>query len=171
MFDVPESSQNIGILFNLIALHEIDFLLSEDLKLHNVTLGKQSHSSKHPCSYCDGHFNVAIRRWVKGKDITLKNLSSDRKRWLEEGNGDRSQLQKFNNVEKEALVSFDENEKILVKIPPPALHVCLIGPVNMIINQLEKVYPEVSKDIERLHIVRERYQGKTFEGICYSSYP
>ena len=171
VFDVPETSHNIGILFNLISLNEIDFLLSEDLKLHNVTLGKQSHSSKHPCSYCDGFFDVTIRRWVKGNDITLKSLRSDRKQWMEEGKGDRSQLQRFNNVENEALVSFDENEKILVKIPPPALHVCLIGPVNYIINQLEKVYPDISKDIERLHIVRERYQGKTFEGICYSSYP
>ena len=171
VFDVPETSHNIGILFNLISLNEIDFLLSEDLKLHNVTLGKQSHSSKHPCSYCDGFFDVTIRRWVKGNDITLKSLRSDRKQWMEEGKGDRSQLQRFNNVENEALVSFDENEKILVKIPPPALHVCLISPVNYIINQLEKVYPDISKDIERLHIVRERYQGKTFEGICYSSYP
>ena len=165
--EVPESSHNIRILFNLLSISEIDFILSEDLKLHNITLGKQSHSSKHPCSYCNGFYNNKIRRWVKGDALTLRNLSSDRKRWLEETKGDRSQLQKFNNVEHEAIVSFDEDSRILVKIPPPALHVCLIGPVNYIIQQLEKVYPSVSDEIKRLHIVRERYQGKTFEGVYH----
>ena len=165
--DVPESSHNIRILFNLLGISEINFILSQDLKLHNITLGKQSHSSKHPCSYCNGFYNNKIQRWVKGDDLTLRNLSSDRKQWLRETNGDRSQLQKFNNVEHEAIVSFDEDSRILVKIPPPALHVCLLGPVNYIIQQLEKVYPSVSDEIERLHIVRERYQGKTFEGVYH----
>ena len=167
--DVPESSHNIGILFNLIGIHEIDFILSEDLKLHNITLGKQSHSSKHPCSYCNGYFNPKTRRWVKGDAITLKNLRSDRKRWLEETNGDRNRLQEFNNVEHGALVFFDENSKILVHIPPPQLYVCLLGPVNYIVGKLEKVCPSISKEIERLHVVRERNKEKLLK-VCIISF-
>ena len=162
--DVPETSHNIRILFNLVGIHEMNFILSEDLKLHNITLGKQSHTSKHPCSYCSGYFDLKLRRWIKGDPITLKSLSNDRRRWLEETDGDRSRLQEYNNVEHEALVSFDNDTKILLKIPPPPLHVCLLGPVNHIIQQMEKVFPAIKDRISKLRVVRERYQGKTYEG-------
>ena len=171
----PETSHNIKILYDIANLNEVDFLLSQDLKLHNITLGKQTHSSKHPCPYCTGYYNSKSRRWVKGESITLKKLNSDRNRWLEETGGIRKKLQDFNNVEHPAIVSFDENTKVLLKIPPPSLHVCLLGPTNDIIHHLEKIYPDVTKilDID-LHLVREDYQGKTYEGkfssrVCFQN--
>ena len=78
-------------------------------------------------------------------------------------------------MEHPAIVSFDENTKVLLKIPPPSLHVCLLGPTNDIIHHLEKIYPDVTKilDID-LHLVREDYQGKTYEGkfssrVCFQN--
>ena len=161
----PETPHNIKILYDIANLNEVDFLLSQDLKLHNITLGKQTHSSKHPCPYCTGYYDSKSRRWVNGESITLKKLNSDRNRWLKESGGIRKKLQDFNNVEHPAIVSFDENTKVLLKIPPPLLHVCLLGPTNDIIHHLEKIYPDVTKILDRdLHLVREDYQGKTYEG-------
>ena len=48
---VPETYHNLGILLNLISLHEIEYILSCDLKLANIVLGLQNHSSKYPCCY------------------------------------------------------------------------------------------------------------------------
>ena len=61
-------------------------------------------------------------------------------------------------------MEFDENVKVLMKIPPPALHVCLLGPTNDIIKHLQKVYPGVREELEKLYVVKENYHGKTFEG-------
>ena len=163
----PETPHNIKLLYDITSINEIDFMLSQDLKLHNITLGKQTHSCKHPCSYCTGYYNSNTRRWVVGEPLTLKSLNIDRNRWLNETGGNRKRLQEFNNVEHPAIVSFDENTKILFKIPPPLLHVCLLGPTNDIINHLEKIYPNVTRILdEELHLVREDYQGKTYEGMC-----
>ena len=47
--DVPETSHNIKVLWDLCGVDDIEYILSEDIKLHNITHGKQTHSSKHPC--------------------------------------------------------------------------------------------------------------------------
>ena len=104
---IPETTLNIKILYDLANINEVDFLVSQDLKLHKITLGKQTHSSKHPCPYCTGYYDSKSRRWVRGEPITLKRLNSDRNRWLKETGGIRKKLQEFNNVEHPPIVSFD----------------------------------------------------------------
>ena len=81
-----------------------------------------------------------------------------------ETHGDRNKLKDFNNVEHAAVVKFDQNTKILHKIPPPPLHVCLLGPTNTIIQSLEKVYPNITLVLDSFFLPRESYQGKTYEG-------
>ena len=81
-----------------------------------------------------------------------------------ETHGDRNKLKDFNNVEHAAVVKFDQNTKILHKIPPPPLHVCLLGPTNTIIQNLEKVYPNITSVLDSFFLPRESYQGKTYEG-------
>ena len=165
MAQVPESYHNIRLLVELAGINEIQYTLSEDLKLHNITIGKQSHSAKHPCSYCNGYYDNKLRRWIKGTPQTIKSLKNDREKWMKETHGNRDLLKKYNNVEYLPILSGDEEMTILVKIPPPPLHVCLLGPTNLIINALEKVYPGVVTALDKMHLVRENYQGKTFEGI------
>ena len=72
-----------------------------------------------------------------GEPLTLKKLENDQQKWLIETDGDKSKLKDFNNLEHAAIVNFNENTKILHKIPPPTLHVCLLGPTNTIIQNLE----------------------------------
>ena len=49
--NVPESYHNIKIIMNLTNINEIEFTLSQDLKLTNIIIGITSHSSKYPCPY------------------------------------------------------------------------------------------------------------------------
>ena len=169
MAQVPESYHNIQMLVDLAGINEIQYTLSEDLKLHNITIGKQSHSSRHPCSYCNGYYDNKIRRWIKGEPQTVKSLKQDREKWMKETHGNRNLLKNYNNVEHTPIMLCDEDTKILVKIPPPPLHVCLLGPTNFLIHALEKVYPGIVTALENMHLVRENYQGKTFEGNLFIS--
>ena len=63
------------------------------------------------------------------------------------------------------LISSDDlNTPILYVIPPPPLHLILLGPVNHIICNLKLVYPKLVKVLNDLHIQNSKYQGKNFEG-------
>ena len=59
---VRETNHNMSVLFKLTKLNEIEYKLSEDLKLINITVSIGTYSSKFPCPYgeCekdqDGHW-------------------------------------------------------------------------------------------------------------------
>ena len=48
---VPETYHNMGVVFKLTSLNEIEYKLSQDLKLTSIVIGITNHSSKHPCPY------------------------------------------------------------------------------------------------------------------------
>ena len=48
---VRETNHNMSVLFKLTKLNEIEYKLSEDLKLINITVGIGTYSSKFPCPY------------------------------------------------------------------------------------------------------------------------
>uniref|UniRef100_A0A1I8I002 PPM-type phosphatase domain-containing protein n=1 Tax=Macrostomum lignano TaxID=282301 RepID=A0A1I8I002_9PLAT len=52
--DVKECYQNVSVLMATIDISSINFTLACDFKLANITSGIQSHSSSHPCLYCEG---------------------------------------------------------------------------------------------------------------------
>ena len=65
--------------------------------------------------------------WKKGPDRTFKNLSDNQKSWCE-SSGDRAQLKDFKNVEFQPLLTPpDPNTKVIHLIPPPPLHLILLG--------------------------------------------
>ena len=78
--------------------------------------------------------------------------------------GDRSKLKNYKNVEYKPLIEADEDTPIIELVPPPPLHLLLLGPVNDIIKKLQQLHPPILKEIEKLHIQRSKYQGKNFEG-------
>ena len=53
--NVPENYVNIKKMWLNIGLHTTSrkFTIATDLKLCNILLGLMSHSSKHPCCWCD----------------------------------------------------------------------------------------------------------------------
>jgi hypothetical protein len=72
--NVHESNCNLNTLIQLIKLNEIDFKLSQDLKLTNIIIGIQSHSSKYPCPYGECFKNLS-NEWEKGENRTVNNLN------------------------------------------------------------------------------------------------
>ena len=55
--DVAETHENMCVLWNLLriqnALQNHILRFATDLKMANILLGLMSHSSSHPCSWCD----------------------------------------------------------------------------------------------------------------------
>ena len=47
---VKETHHNMKVLMDLTKLNEVEYSLSMDLKLVNITLGIGSHSSRYACS-------------------------------------------------------------------------------------------------------------------------
>ena len=76
---VLESYYNIGVLFKLTSLNEVEYKLSQDLKLLSIVIGIKNHSSKYPCPYGECFKNELMRKWVKGQDRTIKNFTENQK--------------------------------------------------------------------------------------------
>ena len=167
VFKVPETYHNLGVLFKLTSLNEIKYKLSQDLKLTSIVIGITNHSSKYPCPYGECFKNERTGQWVRGQDRTLKNLTENQQKWYNSmayKRRDRSKLKNYKNVEYKPLIEADEDTPIIELVPPPPLHLLLLGPVNDIIKKLQQLHPPILKHIEKLHIQRSKYQGKNFEG-------
>ena len=72
--DIPENYFNIKRLWINVGLHLFNrkFTIATDLKLCNILLGLMSHSSMHPCCWCDVDKNNLHK---KGNARTVGNLS------------------------------------------------------------------------------------------------
>ena len=51
--DIPETYENVKLIFKKANLNDIKFKLACNLKILNVILGLSSHEGKHSCMYCD----------------------------------------------------------------------------------------------------------------------
>ena len=76
-------------------------------------------------------------------------------------------LKNCKNYEYEPLITHNKNTPILYVIPPPPLHLILLGPVNDIINNFKKYYPKLNNILCDLHIQQSKYHGRKFEGNLY----
>lgn len=165
---VPESYENMQTLMQLTNINEVEFKLSNDLKLVNIMIGIGTHSAKYPCPYGECYKDEDTDEWVKGKYRTYRNIVENRETWQKKSRskkGNRKVLKKYKNCEFVPLVgSNDPDTPILYQIPPPPLHTILLGPVNHIIESLAKKYPGIVKVLEKLHIQKAKYHGKKFEG-------
>ena len=165
--NVPESYHNIKILMKLTNINEIEYILSQDLKLTNIIIGITSHTSKYPCPYGECYKDYKCNEWYKGRNRTISNLTSNQRRWCEApaNQNDMSLLKDYKNCENIPLIFCDNPDTpILYVIPPPPLHLILLGPVNHIINHLKLRYSEIVNILDSLHIQRSKYHGKNFEG-------
>ena len=163
---VKENHFNISVLMNLTKINEVEYALSLDLKLVNIMVGIQTHSSRHPCPYgeCWRHDDGT---WRKGQDRTIRNIRENRNKWMKRSRnkqGNRINLKDHINCEKDPLMNGDQDEPIIKTVPPPPLHTLLLGPVNHIFKELRKRYKNILKKVSKLHIQRSKYHGKNFEG-------
>jgi hypothetical protein len=93
--------------------------------------------------------------WRQGKDRTLESNAGDATDYENEAGGNRSKLMNYNNVENQPLFkshpSATSPTKILLKAPPPPLHVVRLGPTNHILAVLLKLWPGLQVIIANYH--------------------
>ena len=128
----------------------------------NICVGLGAHSSKHPCPYCEGTAGI----WESDARIrTLESIQENYDNWSD-SSGIRKDLKMyFNCCQKPLIGIYEEGSTQVLKIcPPPALHL-MMGVVNKIIDGILVHFPPLeSWLLENLHITREDYHGKNYEG-------
>ena len=139
--DVPENYVNVKrIWMNLkTELLQKRYTIATDLKLCNILLGMMTHSSCHPCCWCD------ISKDQLSKRGNARTISSLMKLFWDffESNTGVDEAKKYGNVIHPPIVSgnIDDVTPVIRVLPPPELHL-LIGPVNTMYGAMEKIWPE-----------------------------
>ena len=168
--DVKEHRENVKILWQKTNLNSIKMHLAIDLKMANIVLGIQSHSSTHSCYICNSAnpFKPGVD-WEKvdGEKVKLRTLGSIRENvtaWRNAG-ADLKSAKNYNNcTEMPLFEEKDDDGKYLDSdvltmhiIPPGELHLFL--GLNHIYNELKKIWPEAEKWAAQCHVfVEGRYQ-------------
>ena len=133
--------------------------IASDLKLLNILLGLMSHSSLHPCCWCDTdkyHLNE------KGNQRTIGSLNN-MYRNFRDANVDTNKAKDFGNVVNPTLVKGDDETPVIHVIPPPELHL-MLGPVNHIYDELSKVWVNSKQWLDAINVKKVDYHGGQFEG-------
>ena len=162
---VGESNFNIRVVFDHVKAHLIKYVLTGDLAMLLKYFGKQQASSKHPCYICPAPNDDFLN-----PDIPLNTFESavNNYQCWQIYSGDRIDLMDFNNQEYppvgvEYMSEEELKEPIILKAPPPPLHL-LLG-VNHATKALEEVWPEGLYEWARQTLQKfEKYFGGTLEG-------
>ena len=161
--DTPETYQNDKQIFGLIKIHEkflLDSLvISCDLKLANILCGIQSHSSKHPCCWCEAENTNLIRC---GHPRTSGQIRKQFAEFMKSG-GDIRKSRDFKNVVHLPLLNFHDDMLVLEAIPPMELHL-LLGVVNHLFKNLCDLWPDAKQWPTTLHLSIQLFHGGHFNG-------
>ena len=110
---------------------------------HFAWTGLMSHSSSHPCAWCD----VSKENLTKNLSGTLRtfgNISELFWSWYDAG-GDKSMAKHFGNVVHLPIMTCEPQTRILDVFPPPELHL-LIGPVTLLYKGLQRIWKDGSEE-------------------------
>ena len=157
--EVPQNYNNVRKILNLIYPEGAHFLISCDLKLANIICGLQSHSSSHPCTWCE----------VDSKDLSAcgspRIFGSLRKcfKAFQDNGQDYKRAKDFKNVVHEPLLSSPDNVLVLDFIPPMELHL-LLGVVNHLFRALKEEWLKADEWPKALHIKPQPFHGGQFAG-------
>ena len=136
--DITENYVNVKRLWLNTGLDGLKkrYTVATDLKLCNILPGMMSHSFSHPCSWCDITKENLNK---KGASRTISNLM--KLFWdFFDSRSEKKDAKNFGNVIHPPILSNDDSNESLVitLLPPPELHL-LIGPVNKMYSEMEKV--------------------------------
>jgi len=156
--DVTESHANIGSLLKNLNLEKVNLVVACDLKVANILCGIQSHSSMHPCCFCDVSKDNLVHC---GKPRTFGSL----KQFSQKYQASSSKSAKdFYNCVNEPLLLHKDDTRVIDIIPPPELHL-LLGVVNHLYSGLKAIWPMVEEWPKMLYIKTVSYHGgNSFNG-------
>ena len=143
---VKESYENVYTLWEQVGMNEISELkLAADLKIYNIVLGIGSHSSSHSCYICNAKnpFEKGVD-WPKGEMRTLKSIRDNFDAWKKSGSKS-ARAKDFKNCTNLPMFRSKDGQDGHIRtvdlVPPCELHL-LLGPVNHMLEELGKVWPE-----------------------------
>lgn len=165
-FGVPESYENIKIMFEKLDLNNFFSIMSYndnvvlvgDMKIINLILGifeifivehllnlflytgLMSNSAKHFCAWCT---TTLENRGALGESRTIVSIKTNYNNWCNEKLRDKKSAILYKNCINEPLIVFNAYAPIINFIPPPELHI-LIGIVTHLYSKLESENPEVA---------------------------
>ena len=159
---IQENYVNVKRIWVNLCLHRLQkYTIAADLKLCNILLGMMSHSSCHPCCWCDATKDNLGR---KGNSRTIKNLMELFWDYFESGST-KEGAKKYGNVIHPPMINDDEDDETLVitLLPPPELHL-MTGPMNTMYSGLESLWPESENWLKSCNIEKTDYHGGCFTG-------
>ena len=130
------------------------FTIATDLKLCNILFGLMSHSSMHPCCWGDSDkYNLDKR----GNQRTFGSL--EKLFWsFYDARVDKKKAKEYGNAIHPSMITGNESMPLLEIVPPPELHL-LLGPVNTLYNELEKVWKDSHIWLAACNVKRSEYHG------------
>ena len=160
--NITENYFNISKVLQLLDLEHLHFKFVSDLKVANIVCGLQSHSSMHPCCYCDATKDELQR------EGTLRTFGSLRQNFEAFKASQSSTASDFMNCHEKPLLLQTDDTEVLDVIPPPELHL-LLGAVNHLFQGMKRVWEVADSWPEYLHLKPAPYQGgHHFNGpACY----
>ena len=160
--NIPETYFNLKRLWLNVGASDLDrpFTIASDLKLCNILLGLMSHSSLHPCCWCDIEKKEMHAKGTQRTMGSLKNLF-----WSYFDDGAEKQKAKlYGNVVHLPLFSnVPDDTPVLCVVPPPELHL-MTGPVNTMFRALKEAWPQADEWLHCCSIYRESLYGGSFTG-------
>ena len=166
----PEVQENYSNILRMWVLAQIasgmiewkhNYSIATDLKLANIILGLMSHSSQHPCTWCD---IVKDELHKQGNSRTLKSLTDAFWDWYTSDGERTSAAKQYGNVVHIPLLQGDLDDLIINLLPPPELHL-LIGPFNTIFKSMESNFPEIAAAwTKHCCVEKEAFHGGHFNG-------
>ena len=133
--------------------------MAADLKLCNIMTGITSHSSMHPCTWCNANKH---RLHLSGAPRTIGSLHDCFWQYFECGS-QRATAKRFDNVVHPSLLIGPQADLVLDHLPPPELHL-LTGPVATIYSSLVSIWPEACMWLKACNVETESYHGQSFTG-------
>ena len=137
------------------------YTIATDLKLCNVLLGLMSHSSCHPCAWCDADKENLHKVGNQRTISSLMKLFWD----FFESKKDKKDAKHFGNVIHPPIIcdNIDDDTSVICLIPPPELHL-LIGPVNKLYTALDDEWQECELWLKECNVKKVEYHGGQFAG-------
>ena len=157
--DIPESYENMKVLFNELKLDRVKCVVATDLKLANIVLGLSAHGAIHSCCWCEAN----SRDWSRGGSIrTLGKIRQNYQNFCQAG-GHPKNAQYFYNCIHLPLFSKTDNTSILELIPPPELHL-LLGSFNHLYDGLENEWKGATEWAKKTNVQRVAWRGRDGRG-------
>jgi hypothetical protein len=157
--NVSENYDNVKQILDKLCLERMSFVLSCDMKLANIICGLQSHSSAHPCTWCDIESKNLHH---SGELRTFGSIRSDFEGFQAAG-AQTKKARDFQNVVHQPIIRLSDDTLVLDFIPPMELHL-LIGVVNHLFKNLCQVWQNADEWPKMINIQQQPFHGGQFAG-------